>query len=36
MITDDQLNGIVIIFGITMMTLIVIYHVMSSTISGKH
>lgn len=31
MITDVELNSIVIISGLTMMTLIVIYHAISST-----
>lgn len=35
MITDTELNSIVIISGITMMTLIVIYHAISSTFEQK-
>ncbi|CCH61983.1 hypothetical protein TBLA_0G00340 [Henningerozyma blattae CBS 6284] len=35
MISDNQLNSLVIFFGLTMMTLIVIYHVVDSTFNEK-
>ncbi|CAI4057019.1 hypothetical protein SKDZ_04G0140 [Saccharomyces kudriavzevii ZP591] len=36
MISDEQLNTLAITFGIVMMTLIVIYHAVGSTMSPKN
>nr|6XCR_A Chain A, Oligosaccharyltransferase [Saccharomyces cerevisiae YJM789] len=36
MISDEQLNSLAITFGIVMMTLIVIYHAVDSTMSPKN
>ncbi|CAL9738560.1 dolichyl-diphosphooligosaccharide--protein glycosyltransferase subunit Ost4p [Monosporozyma servazzii] len=35
MITESDLNSIVIISGLSMMTLIIIYHAISSTFEQK-
>ncbi|CAI1885403.1 hypothetical protein SEUBUCD646_0D00250 [Saccharomyces eubayanus] len=36
MISDEQLNTLAITFGVLMMTLIVIYHAIDSTMSSKN
>ncbi|CCE89412.1 olichyl-diphosphooligosaccharide--protein glycotransferase OST4 TDEL_0A00800 [Torulaspora delbrueckii] len=35
MINDNQLNTLVISLGLVMMTLIVVYHAISSTVGKK-
>ncbi|AQZ14582.1 OST4 (YDL232W) [Zygosaccharomyces parabailii] len=35
MINDDQLNTLTITCGMCMMTLIVVYHAISSTVTGS-
>ncbi|EJS44468.1 ost4p [Saccharomyces arboricola H-6] len=35
MISDEQLNSLTITFGVVMMTLIVVYHAVDSTMFPK-